>query len=116
MVEVDAEIAVVVALVAKGVLHFGDGAVGRGVEVVLAHRLRGVAIEADIVVVEHDLLPANTTRTKREALVLGIATFDLVAADEVREGALSRRTEWSLRSLGRLEEHIRATIVVELVG
>ena len=39
VVEADAHVAVVVALVAEGVLDLGDAVVRRRVEVVLAHRL-----------------------------------------------------------------------------
>jgi len=115
VVNIDAHFAVVVPLVAERVLDLGDAVVRCGVEVVLAHRLGGRAVEVDLVVVEDDLFPAHAARPESEALVLGVATRDLVAADEVREGALGRGAEGRLRGLGRLEEHVGASVAVELV-
>jgi len=116
VVEVDADLAVVVALVAEGVLDLCGGAAIRRVEVVLAHRLRSVAVEVDLVVVEDHLLPADATRAKGEALVLSIAARQhLVAANEIRQSALCRRAEGRVGGLGRLEEHVRAAVAVQLV-
>jgi len=83
VVQVDAHLAVAVTLVAERVFDLGDAVVRRGVEVVLAHRLGSRAVEVDLVVVEDDLLPAHTARSKGKALVFGIAAADLVAANEV---------------------------------
>jgi len=114
VVQVDAHFAVIVPFIAKRVLDLGNAVVRRGVEVVLAHRLGGRTVEVDLVVVEDHLLPTRAI-IEGKATVLGIPAGDLVAADEVREGALPRGTEGVLGGLGRLEEHIRATVAVEFV-
>ena len=49
----DAHLAVVVALVAEGVLDLGDAVVGGGVEVVLAHGLGGGAGAEQLATVRH---------------------------------------------------------------
>jgi len=116
VVQVDADLAVAVTLVAEGVLDLGNAAIRRRVKVVLAHRLGGRAVEVDLVVVEDDLLPAHAARSKGETLILGEAAGDLVATDEVREGSLTRGAEGVFSRLGRLEEHVHAAIAVELVS
>jgi len=82
VVQVDAHLAVVVALVPKGVLDLGDAVVRCRVKVVLAHGLGSGSVEVDLVIVEDHLLPAHTT-VEGKALVLGIAALDLVTADKV---------------------------------
>jgi len=115
VVQVDADLTVVVALVAERVLDLRDAAVRRRVEVILTHRLSSVAVEVDLIVVEDDLLPAGAARAERKTLVLSESTGNLVAADEVRERALASGAEGILGRLRRLEEHIGAAVAVELV-
>ena len=113
VVEEDADLAVVAALVAERVLDLGLAARRRAREVVVAHRDRGLAVEVDLVVVEHDLRPALAA-VDREAAVLGdAAVVDRLLADEVRHRLGRHRAELHVGRLGRLEEHVRVAVRVQ---
>jgi len=115
VVQVDAHVAVGVALVAKGVVDVDLLARRRVREGVVAHRLRRRPVEVDLVVVELDGLPAPAA-VDREAGVLAsvLVVVHRLGADEVRHGALARRAEGVVRRLGRLEEHVAVAVAVEL--
>jgi len=115
VVQVDAHLPVVIALVAECILNLGDAVVRRRVEVVLAHRLCCRAVEVDLVVIKNDLLPTHAVRSEGKALVLGVAAGDFVAADEVRHGLGAGRTEGVLGRLGRLEKYVRAAIAIKVI-
>jgi len=115
VVQVDAHLAVVVALVAEGVLDAHLVARGRVREDVVAHRLGGGAVEVDLVVVELDVLPAAAAVDGEAgvlALVLGVV--HRLSADEVGHGALAGGAEGVLGRLGRLEQNIAVAVAVQL--
>eukprot|EP00964_Phaeocystis_antarctica_P043743 scaffold25100_cov68-Phaeocystis_antarctica.AAC.3 len=102
---------------AEGVLDLRNAVVLCVGEEVLAHGLGGHAVENDLVVFEGDLRPAIAVGSEGEALILGVAAGrNLVAANEVRQGALLHCTEGVHGGLGRLEEHGRVAIAVELLN
>ena len=117
VVEEDARLAVRAALVAERVLHGGDVARRGAGEVVRAHRHGRLTVERNIVVGEHNLLPALSA-VDREARILALELVHLhhFGADEVRHGHFAGGAERVLCRLGRLEEDIMVAVAVELAG
>jgi len=116
MVEKDAQPAVgAAAPIAEGVLDLGLIAGRRAREVVRAHRDRGVAVEVDLVVVEHDLRP-SLAAVDRKPAIFGVATLDGIAADKVLHRRLTGWPERELGRLGRLEENVEMAVAVQLGG
>merc|ERR1740122_553462 len=115
MVQVDALLAVVVALVAEGVLHADLVASGRVGEDAVAHRLGSRAVEVNLVVAEDNLLPATATVDgKAGVLALEFIIVHRLGAHEVRHRVLGRRAEGVSGRLCRLEENITVAVAVEL--
>jgi len=115
VVEEDARLAVVAALVAEGVLDAGFVAGGSTREPVGAHRDRNVARVVDLVVLEDDLRPALAA-VDCKATVLFDALIDGVGTNEVAHGRLAGRAERHIGGLGRLEEHVGVAVAIELCG
>merc|ERR1719313_3222293 len=114
MMQEDAQLAIIrVALVAKGVLHFGLVACGGAGEIVGAHCDGCVAAELDLVIVEDNVRPALTT-VDGEATVLFVAILDILFTNKVGHGLFSSWAEWILGSLCWLKEYIRLAIAIEL--
>jgi len=115
VVQVDADLAVLAALVAEGVLDLGHVTSGRAREDVRAHGGGGGAVERDLVVVERDALPALAA-VDRKAGILVVAVVDDRAANKVRHGLAASRAEGHLGGLGRLEEDLGVAVAVQLGG
>ena len=115
VVQEDARLAVLVALVAEGVLDRGLVARGGAGEDVRAHGNSHRSRELDLVVVEDNLGEALAA-VDREAAVLLVALLHGLAAHEVRHGLAGRRPEGVLLSLGGLEEHLAELVAVQLAG
>merc|ERR1712187_752925 len=98
VVKADAHLAVVVALVAEGVLDLGLVTGGGAGEDVRAHRNRNLVVALNLVVGEDNRLPALAA-VDGEATVLLVATLDGIVADEVRHGLRAGRAERVLGSL-----------------
>mmetsp|Transcript_44348 Transcript_44348/g.101667 ORF Transcript_44348/g.101667 Transcript_44348/m.101667 type:complete len:268 (-) Transcript_44348:322-1125(-) len=113
--EEDADLAVVAAPVAEGVLDLGLATRGRAGEVIVAHGNANAVLDLDLVVVVHAVRPALAT-VDREAGVLVVAVVDNLAANEVRHRLLAGRSELELGCLGGLEEDVGVAISVELAG
>merc|ERR1740122_764743 len=115
VVQVDAHLAVVVALVAEGVLHADLVAGGRVGEDIVAHRLGSRAVEVNLVVAEDNLLPTPATVDgKAGVLALELVIIHRLCAHEVRHRVLSRRAEGMSGRLCRLEEYVAVAVAVEL--
>jgi len=115
VVEEDAGLAVLVALVAEGVLYAHLVTGGRARKDVVAHCDRQVAVEVDLVVAEDHVRPALAA-VDREARVLALVLVHVhgVGAHKVRHRHLARRAERVLGRLGRLEEHVGVAVAVKL--
>jgi len=79
-VQVDAHLAVVVALVAEGVLDANLVAGGRVGEDVVAHCLRRRAVEVDLVVAEGDVLPALAAVDRKAGILALDLSLDMASA------------------------------------
>merc|ERR1740122_114539 len=111
VVQVDAHLAVVVALVAEGVLHADLVAGGRVGEDIVAHRLGSRAVEVNLVVAEDNLLPTPATVDgKAGVLALELVIIHRLCAHEVRHRVLSRRAEGMSGRLCRLEEYVAVAV------
>ena len=113
VVQEDSRLAILVALVAEGVLDLDVVAGGRTCEGIRAHRDRHVAVQIHLVVVEDDILPALAI-VDRKAAVLRVAIGERLVADKIGHGRIGLGTERMLRRLGRLEKHVAMAIPVKL--
>merc|ERR1719203_1518501 len=115
MVQDDAHLTIVAALVSKGVLDrrlLSGGGTG---EVVVAHGNGNVTLNFDLVVVVHTIRPALAA-IDRKAAVLSVAVLDRLAADKVGHRLLGRWPELVRSSLRRLEEHVVFAVCVKLAS
>jgi len=115
VVQEDADLAVIAALVAEGVLDCADVASGGAGEVVCAHRNAEAALELNLVVVVYAVGPALAA-IDGEAAVLGVSALHNIAAHKVGHRLLRGRAEGELGGLGRLEENIAVSIRIELTS
>jgi len=115
VVQEDAHLAVIVALVAERILDARNVARRRARKVVRSHCDRSVAKVIDLVVVEDNLRPALAA-VDCEAGILLQAVLNHRSTDEIGHGRLARRPEGLFGGLGRFEEHVRVAIAVELAS
>eukprot|EP00964_Phaeocystis_antarctica_P029664 scaffold16723_cov53-Phaeocystis_antarctica.AAC.1 len=117
VVQKDAHLSIVVALVAEGVVDVDLVAGGRVREGVVAHGLGGGAVEVDLVVVELNGLPAAAAVDGEAGVLASVRrVVHRLRADEIGHGALASRTEGVLGRLGRLEEDVALAVAVELAS
>ena len=75
MVEEDAQLAIVILLIAEGVLNLVNCVSCRAREIVRAHRNGGATLLDDLVIIEDDARPAFAA-VDGKAFVLGVAACD----------------------------------------
>mmetsp|Transcript_50032 Transcript_50032/g.82311 ORF Transcript_50032/g.82311 Transcript_50032/m.82311 type:complete len:295 (+) Transcript_50032:64-948(+) len=117
VVQADAHLSIFALPVAKGVLHFADGSIRTAAEVVVAHGNGNVAVQVDLMVVEHHIGPTLAT-VDGEAMILrnSFTSSHSIGPHEVGQGLDRLGTELHVLRLGGLEEDISMAIAIEFTG